>query len=274
LLKIRKEVDIMVTANEIIKVAKKYVGYLEKESNKNLENMKANAGDNNYTIFAKKFNDLTGINNQGSAWCDMFVDTCFAEAFGKEKANKLLGGYSAYTPTSAQYFKNMKQWYTTNPKVGDVIFFKNSERICHTGLVVGVTDSIVHTIEGNTSAGKEVIPNGGAVCEKSYVINNSRIAGYGRPAYDKDGNKETKHVEKKETKTVNKYTKPTSIVKRDDKGESVKWVQNQLNKKGYKIIINGDFGLSTYNAVREFQKKHNLLVDGIVGEKTTKELSK
>lgn len=173
------------TANTVIIVATKYVGYLEKESEKLLESMTDNAGDENYTIFAKKFKELTGINNQGYAWCDMFVDSCFAEAFGKDAAKKLLGGYSAKTSTSAQYFKSMKQWHTNTPKAGDVIFFKNSEGIYHTGIVYKVSSTTVYTIEGNTSIGAEIIPNGGAVCKKKYQLSNVKIAGYGRPAYDK-----------------------------------------------------------------------------------------
>lgn len=171
--------------NQVIYTAEKYVGYLEKESNKNLESMTANAGDENYTVFAKKYKELTGNDNQGNAWCDMFVDCCFAEAYGKENAGKLLGGFSAYTPTSAQNFKKMKRWYSTSPKAGDVIFFRNNERINHTGIVYKVTVTKVFTIEGNTSDSEEVVPNGGAVCKKSYLLKNPRIAGYGRPAYNK-----------------------------------------------------------------------------------------
>jgi LysM repeat protein len=171
-------------AVNLIKVAKKYVGYLEKESNKDLEKFKANAGDENYTIFAKRYFKITGENLQGQPWCDMFVDTSFVEAFGKSKAKELLIGFDAYTPDSAQYFKNKKQWYTSNPKPGDIIFYKNSKRICHTGIVDHADGTYVYTIEGNTSAGGEVIPNGGAVCEKKFLLTNPRIAGYGRPKYD------------------------------------------------------------------------------------------
>jgi CHAP domain. len=114
----------------------------------------------------------------------MFVDCCFAEAYGKEKAMELLGGYSAYTPTSARNFMKMGQWHTEKPEPGDVIFFKNNKRICHTGIVYKVSKTIIYTIEGNTSAGKKIIPNGGAVCKKQYRLNNPDIAGYGRPKYD------------------------------------------------------------------------------------------
>ena len=95
---------------------------------------------------------------------------------------KLTGPFSAYTPTSAQWFKDKGQWHS-RPKIGDLIFFKNSVRICHIGLVYKVAGNVVYTIEGNTSLGSQVIPNGGSVCYKQYGIDNSRIAGYGRPDY-------------------------------------------------------------------------------------------
>ena len=141
-----------------------------------LESKTGNAGSNNFTKYGKAM----GCN--GDFWCDAFVDWCFLQAYGKDKAKKLLGGFSNYTPTSAQYFKNMGRYFKS-PKVGDVIFFKNNVRICHTGLVYKVDGSRVYTIEGNTSSEKGVIRNGGAVAYKCYALSNSRIAGYGRPNY-------------------------------------------------------------------------------------------
>lgn len=58
------------------------------------------------------------------------------------------------------------------------------------------------------------------------------------------------------------------------KGESVKWLQWQLNSFGYKLDIDGDFGPLTKSAVIEYQKTHldvngnKLVVDGIAGSKT------
>lgn len=95
----------------------------------------------------------------GQPWCDAFIDDCFVKAYGREKAKELLGGFSNYTPTSAQYFKNMGRWHTSNPRIGDQIF-KNNVRIYHTGLVYKVDSSRVYTIEGNTSGANGVIANG------------------------------------------------------------------------------------------------------------------
>jgi hypothetical protein len=130
-------------------------------------------GDHTYTV-----NDVAVHN------CDSFVDTVFIHLYGVERAKNLLNGFSAYTPTSAGYFKAVKRWFS-RPEPGDIIFFKNSERINHTGYVHDVSGNTVYTVEGNTSSGNNVVvANGGCVALKSYDIHNTRIAGYGRPDYE------------------------------------------------------------------------------------------
>lgn len=170
---------------KLLQIAENEVGYLEKKSNSQLNDKTANAGSNNWTKYGQDLiKEIGSPYSNGVAWCDMLVDWCFLKAFGKDKAKELLGGWSAYTPTSAQYFKNMNQWYTSAPVVGDVIFFKNTSRICHTGLVYKVDSAKVYTIEGNTSGANGLIANGGGVCKKSYSKSYKNIAGYGRPKYD------------------------------------------------------------------------------------------
>lgn len=168
----------MTAAEKLIEVARNEIGYVEKRSNADLDSKLGNAGSNNYTKYAR---DLFP-NLQGQPWCDMYVDWCHVQAFGRVKAMQLIGGgFSAYTPTSAQYYKNKGWWKTSDPKPGDQIFFKNNTRIYHTGIVTNVLDGRVHTIEGNTSGMSGVVANGGAVCEKSYLLTYEKIAGYGRP---------------------------------------------------------------------------------------------
>lgn len=242
------------TVDKVISIAKNEVGYLEKRSNKDLNNKTKNAGSNNYTKYGKYF----GINGPDAYWCDMFVDWCFVQAFGKEVAKKLLHGFSAYTPTSAQYFKNNKQWHSS-PKVGDQIFFKNSQRINHTGLVYKVTDSKVYTIEGNTSNGSAVVANGGEVCYKSYKRSNSRIAGYGRPKYDK-------------VKVV--YT----TVKKTSSKTAIKWLQKKLNAcytgKLAKLEVDGIWGSKTNAMLKAYWKQLGWRASGqYAGTKTCKALN-
>ena len=177
---------------KLIDIACNEVGYLEKSSNSQLDSKTANAGSGNYTKYNRdmmKYN--AGIYVNGYAWCDTFVDWCFMQAFGSEKAKEMLGGWSAYTPTSAGYYKNRGLWHKTNPQPGDQIFFTDSSGgICHTGIVIAVDSSYVYTVEGNTSKASGVIANGGGVAKKSYSLNYSRIAGYGRPQYPKEQKKE------------------------------------------------------------------------------------
>lgn len=44
--------------------------------------------------------------------------------------------------------------------------------------------------------------------------------------------------------------------------------QTYLNRKGFKCKVDGIAGPETYNAVKQFQKAHGLVADGIVGVKT------
>lgn len=250
------------TVDKVINIALNEVGYLEKKSNSQLDNKTANAGSANYTKYGKNM----GCN--GLAWCDAFVDDCFVQAYGREKAKELLGGFSNYTPTSAQYFKNMGRWYTSNPKVGDQIFFKNSTRIYHTGIVYKVDSSRVYTIEGNTSGASGVISNGGGVCKKSYTLNYVKIAGYGRPKYESSSSNETTKQESNPTSTA---SGSNSLV-RDGQIHS-----NNFTNCG--ITVDGIYGNETKKAgIKVLQQalnldyKSNLIVDGIFGAKSNKAL--
>lgn len=204
-------------ASAVIKIASDEVGYLEKKSNKNLDDKTANAGSGNYTKYGRDMHKLyPSVMNFPAAWCDAFVDWCFQKAYGVSNAKGLLGGnFNDYTPSSAQLYKNKGAWGST-PKIGAQIFFKNSTRICHTGLVYGFDEKYVYTIEGNTSGASGVIANGGGVCRKKYLLTNSKIAGYGYPKYDKEPVKE-----KEETSTpVKKAVTATGTADKFDKGLS------------------------------------------------------
>lgn len=70
----------------------------------------------------------------------------------------------------------------------------------------------------------------------------------------------------------NPYKEPTSNVSmaRDD----VRWIQYQLNSKGYRLSVDGIWGNHTEEMVRAFQADHGLAVDGICGPMTIAELKK
>lgn len=190
------------TVDKVIKIALDEVGYLEKKSNSQLDSKTANAGSANYTKYGRDMHKVyPAIMDFPAAWCDAFVDWCFYKAYGVTTAKSLLNGnFDDYTVASAQMYKNKKAWYTSNPKIGDQIFFKNSSGICHTGLVYNVDSKNVYTIEGNTSGASGVIANGGGVCKKSYSLTYSKIAGYGRPKYDVAANSNKTNTSSNTTK--------------------------------------------------------------------------
>lgn len=248
--------------DKVLALALGEVGYLEKKSNAQLDDKTANAGDKNYNKYAAYLIKMIGSPYvQAQPWCDMFVDWLFVTIFGVKRAKQMIGGWSCYTPTSAQYYKKMGAWFST-PKVGDQIFFKNSQRICHTGIVYAIDSKYVYTVEGNTSSASGVVTNGGAVAKKKYLLSYSRIAGYGRPKYD----------EIAVSKSDNPYEKPIKSVKKGDKGEGVKWLQFELNKHGYSLDMDGDFGRLTHDALVDYQNKHKLEPDGICGKLTRNSL--
>ena len=59
-----------------------------------------------------------------------------------------------------------------------------------------------------------------------------------------------------------------SQIQYGSKGADVARLQNYLNKYGYKLTVDGDFGTKTQEAVRAYQRNNGLTVDGIVGDKT------
>lgn len=52
------------------------------------------------------------------------------------------------------------------------------------------------------------------------------------------------------------------------KGEAVSILQRALNRHGAELTVDGNFGRDTLEAVRAFQRKNGLGVDGVVGRKT------
>lgn len=214
-------------AKAVVKEAKKWIGYLEKASNRNLENYTANVGYNNYNIFAKHAKEATGssVYVNGAYWCDMFVDDVFIRALGVNRSKQLLGGWSAYTPDSANLLKKAggTNVLVDAVKYGDIIFFKNSTRICHIGIV---TNGYIEQPAGNDKF---------EYSQEEFLKDIYAITG-------------VKTASKALAKTV------TLSANKNNKHPLVLPVQKKLKALGYyEGIPDRDFGKLTTEAVNRYQ---------------------
>lgn len=301
----------MSSAKEVVALAVEELGYIEKASNSNLENKTANAGSGNWTKYGAFLDSIPNFYNgkkNGYSWCDVWVDYLFVKAFGVEEALRLLcqpyGSAGAGCLYSKNYYANKGRFYTSNPQIGDQIFFRNSSDPCsHTGLVVEVNGSRVTTIEGNSSD---------KVQKCSYSVSDWRIVGYGRPAYSEGTvgsislndsvmhittikqvqsflkvaesglfDIDTKRALIKKTQEIigaaqtGTFTKSDAqkfgILYKGDIGSKVKILQCALICNTYSVGADGadgEYGENTEAGVKKYQTETKIEIDGRAGPET------
>lgn len=142
---------------EIIRIAKNQIGVSEKP-----------VGSNNI-IYNTWFygHPVSGSNYH---WCAVFVSWCANQAgISTEIIPK-----TAAVSSLLSFFKNKNQFKPKGyiPQPGDIMIQK--EGVSHTGIVIESTNVTFSTIEGNTSD---------KVAKRSYSINDSKLTGFGTPAY-------------------------------------------------------------------------------------------
>lgn len=203
--------------------------------------------------------------NDGQPWCMWNVSWVFVQAGAPEL---LLGTPTGYTVTIYQRAVAAGRFGKT-PRKGAVVLFNFGDKnyggrplgIHHVGFVESIRpDGKLITIEGNTSSGSNA--NGGQVQRR--VRDQSQVAGYYYPAYDE--------VIKAETSNVEVDTQYPTLQIGSKNSNYVKKLQNELNSIGYKLVVDGDFGKNTKNAIIDFQGKNSLVQDGVVGPLTWSKL--
>ncbi|MFQ7765918.1 MAG: GH25 family lysozyme [Blautia sp.] len=247
--------------NALIAVAKNEIGYLEKATNAQLDSKTANAGYNNYT---KYWRDVYPA-YQGQPWCACQISWDMMTAFGLETAKKLLRHWPyVYCPAMRDYFT-----LYANPQVGDIVIFWSSKKkeFVHTGLVIKVQGDQFWTIEGNTSGASGIVANGGGVCQKSYY--NSQLPGtkFCRPDYSI-----VTSIKSNSSTNTSTTTATKNWIEYGDRGNDVKNLQAKLNKVGHNLEVDGICGNATVSAIKDFQEKYNLTVDGQAGKNTITKL--
>ena len=148
--------------------------YLEKKSNAYLDDFTKNAGDKNYTKFARDVNNWNQPGCQGQLWCAVYQFWKLVKVFGLTKALQIMGGGFYNCQSVTRHAKQKGTWHST-PKKGALIIFRNGS---HIGSVNSYDATYVYTNEGNTSSAPGVVANGGACRNKKYKLTDSAIDGY------------------------------------------------------------------------------------------------
>lgn len=77
----------------------------------------------------------------------------------------------------------------------------------------------------------------------------------------------------KEDVTKCQYTEPTELIQSGSRGDGAKWVQWMLNASmNSGLSVDGIFGAKSVSALKTFQSKYSLAVDGICGVNTRNQL--
>lgn len=219
-----------------------------------------------------KYGRLYGLD--GYAWCAMFIWVVLV------LWNKVEHIKSAYTPTIFEWYRAKKRTFTdvSEAEPGDLIFFRNSSRICHIGFVAGERQShTVPTIEGNTSSGDAGSQDdgGGVFPRQRRSVTGFWIAGFAKPMY------------KAAPKKVVLDFPMKAWFSSGDKGADIKNWQRDLNQyfagkgfekpfdfKGKDKDILGTFEGKTLRFTKQFQHEQKLDVDGRVGQHTINRMEK
>lgn len=161
---------------DVILIALSQIGYHEGNSDADMDGWNL-GGSENYVEYNRLFSKLEGI--WGYAWCAAFVSWCqyqagvpadidCSEVSCPRMINEILKPQGLY--------KTRESGYT--PIIGDLIYFKNKTSTAvstHVGLVIGVRDGYVYTVEGN---------GGEKVARHKYALDDSYIVGYGALKYE------------------------------------------------------------------------------------------
>lgn len=238
------------TANDVLRIARKEVGITEQPTNK----VKYN------TWYYGK-----AVSGNAYPWCMAFVMWVFNQA-GIE-----LGLKTASCTALEDYARKHGYLVKKNFRPGDIVFFQFDKDAAadHTGIVESVTSTTVICIEGNTSINGSQ-SNGGQVCRK--IRNLSLVRSAYRPNYG--GYSLTDFIEDVQEctgskvdgiagkETLNNTVTISAVLNR--KHPLVSHIQRRLLALGYAQVgkVDGVAGGKFTTAVKSFQKDNSCGVDG------------
>ena len=214
---------------------------------------------------------------------DDYCDATVSAAFIKLGAVDLIGGTECGVEEHINLFKEKGIWNEDGritPKAGDIICYNwddgtqpNNGWADHIGIVeyVDSKNRTLTVIEGNI--------NGGVVGERTIPIGWGYIRGYACPKYTDSQTTNTKKENNVSTETGGTgYMFKVKTVQSGSTGNDVKLLQRLLKSNGCKgkdgknLSIDGSCGANTVYAIKEYQKKKKLEVDGCAGNATWKSI--
>lgn len=152
-----------------------YAGYLEHQDLKALHEPRSNIGKGGYTIFSEIVKTKYGVDFQGKSWCTTFIFAVHPGIFGKPCT-----GVNTLARRVICHLRWRKRSYC--PRYGDLIFLRNNSKeiVGHVGIVLGVNEQIVRSIEGNTVDFSGIFSpeQGGAVSIRERDRRDPHIVGY------------------------------------------------------------------------------------------------
>ena len=205
------------------------------------------------SVWTQKMQDAATdptVKQYGQKWVGRKVADCsglFSWAF-KELGSYMYHGSNTMWKSYCTAKGDLKKGKRTDGKPlkpGTAVFTDHDGDKSHVGLYVG--DGKVTEASGTRT---------GVITSK---ITNTKWKCWG----------ELKHVlyDKKEEEPM-KETIAYPTIRQGAKGELVTQLQTMLSNLGSTLQVDGIFGSGTASAVRAFQKKYGLEVDGVVGPKT------
>ncbi len=146
---------------------------------------------------------------------------------------------------------------------------------------VNTSSLVMRKSASKTSEAVQTLSKGDELTIKSesgdwYRVSYGKYTGYVMKKYVKvtKGKVEQSQPDKSQSGTPATPSTSTGSLRSGSSGERVKSLQTQLQAAGlYSGAIDGKFGSATENAVRAFQRKLGLKVDGVAGTKTLAALS-
>lgn len=236
----------MTTAQNILTIAKKYIGTNEADGSHKKIIDAYNAHKPLAVGYAVKYND---------DWCDTFVSKVAIEAGALD-----LIGTECGVERHIEIFKKLGIWDdngSKTPKPGDIITYNwgdttqsNDGFADHIGFVESVSGNTITTIEGNYS---------NSVKRRTLTVGTGTIRGYARPKYSTSTTTPA-------TKSIDTLVSETKAGKHGNGDERKKSLGS--NYDAVMKVINGGSTVTPTPVSKPITTSIVLVIDGVLGAKT------